>query len=172
MLHFSWLGWEWEEFYPIRSHFVTPVVGVLFLASGVLLLSLMSFQEIIALENYLYYFHMFLEFSASIWLRIKNRTMSRPYKFPLRNMVVNLKCIPPLTLLCLVFPISLLKVMIVNITVVFIGFIFYLGLEYLKNHKQMMFLTHSIKLEIYLFMHCYFHLIVSYLFVYAFLSVT
>lgn len=127
------------EAFAIRSRFGTPVLGILFSASGVLLLSWMSFQEIIAAENYLYCFGMFLEFAAFIWLRIKNPTMPRPYKIPLGTVGVILMCIPPSALLCVVLAIASLKVMIVSITAVLIGFLFYPGLEYLKNKNWMRF---------------------------------
>lgn len=127
------------EAFAIRSRFGTPVLGILFSASGVLLLSWMSFQEIIAAENYLYCFGMFLEFAAFIWLRIKNPTMPRPYKIPLGTVGVTLMCIPPSALLCVVLAIASLKVMIVSITAVLIGFLFYPGLEYLKNKNWMRF---------------------------------
>lgn len=127
------------EVFGIRSRFGTPVLGILFSASGVLLLSWMSFQEIIAAENYLYCFGMFLEFAAFIWLRIKNPTMPRPYKIPLGTVGVTLMCIPPSVLLCVVLAIASLKVMIVSITAVVIGFLFYPGLEYLKNKNWMRF---------------------------------
>lgn len=127
------------EAFAIRSRFGTPVLGILFSASGVLLLSWMSFQEIIAAENYLYCFGMFLEFAAFIWLRIKNPTMPRPFKIPLGTVGVTLMCIPPSALLCVVLAIASLKVMIVSITAVLIGFLFYPGLEYLKNKNWMRF---------------------------------
>lgn len=131
------------EAFAIRSRFGTPVLGILFSASGVLLLSWMSFQEIIAAENYLYCFGMFLEFAAFIWLRIKNPTMPRPYKIPLGTVGVTLMCIPPSVLLCVVLAIASLKVMIVSITAVVIGFLFYPGLEYLKNKNWMRFSSSS-----------------------------
>ncbi|KAG0497766.1 hypothetical protein HPP92_002457 [Vanilla planifolia] len=48
------------EFFGRRSRHGTPLVGILFSASGVLLLSWMSFQEIVAAENFLYCFGMIL----------------------------------------------------------------------------------------------------------------
>lgn len=127
------------EIFGIRSRFGTPLLGILFSASGVLLLSWMSFQEIIAAENYLYCFGMFMEFAAFIWLRIKYPTMPRPYKVPLGTVGVTLMCIPPSALLCVVLAIASLKVMIVSITAVVIGFLFYPGLGYLKKKNWMRF---------------------------------
>ncbi|OEL26844.1 Polyamine transporter PUT1 [Dichanthelium oligosanthes] len=49
-----------SAFFARRSRHGTPLVGIFFSASGVLLLSSMSFQEIMATENFLYYFSMLL----------------------------------------------------------------------------------------------------------------
>uniref|UniRef100_A0A0R0LGH6 Amino acid permease/ SLC12A domain-containing protein n=1 Tax=Glycine max TaxID=3847 RepID=A0A0R0LGH6_SOYBN len=70
------------EFFGKRSRYGTPLIGILFSASGVILLSWLSFQEIVAAENFLYCFGMILEFIAFILLRIKHPNASRPYKIP------------------------------------------------------------------------------------------
>ena len=44
------------EFFGKRSRYGTPLTGILFSASGVFLLSWLSFQEIVAAENFLYCF--------------------------------------------------------------------------------------------------------------------
>ncbi|GFY95223.1 amino acid permease family protein [Actinidia rufa] len=70
------------EFFAKRSRYGTPPVGILFSASGVILLSWLSFQEIVAAENFLYCFGMILEFIAFVRLRMKYPAASRPYKIP------------------------------------------------------------------------------------------
>jgi hypothetical protein len=65
--------------------------------------------------------------------------MPRPYKIPLGTVGVTLMCIPPSALLCVVLAIASLKVMIVSITAVVIGFLFYPGLGYLKKKNWMRF---------------------------------
>ena len=54
------------EFFGKRSRYGTPLIGILFSASGVFLLSWLSFQEIVAAENFLYCFGMILEFIAFV----------------------------------------------------------------------------------------------------------
>eukprot|EP01018_Ginkgo_biloba_P005310 Gb_18884 [translate_table: standard] len=131
------------EIFGIRSRHGTPLLGILFSASGVLLLSWMSFQEIIAAENYLYCFGMFLEFAAFIWLRMKSPTMPRPYKIPLGTVGVILMCLPPSVLLCLVLVVASLKVMIVSITAVIIGFLLHPCLGYVNKKNWMKFSSSS-----------------------------
>ncbi|KAG1362774.1 polyamine transporter RMV1 [Cocos nucifera] len=76
---------EWgmlPEFFSRRSQHGTPLIAILFSASGVLLLlSWLSFQEIIAAENILYCFGMLLEFLAFVRLRMKYPRAPRPYNW-------------------------------------------------------------------------------------------
>ncbi|KAH0911070.1 hypothetical protein HID58_034391 [Brassica napus] len=71
------------EFFAKRSRYGTPLLGILFSASGVLLLSWLSFQEIVAAENLLYCVGMILEFIAFVRMRMKHPAASRPYKIPI-----------------------------------------------------------------------------------------
>jgi amino acid transporter len=65
-------------FFARRLRHGTLLEGILFSASGVLLLSSMTFQEIVAAENFLYGFGMLLEFLAFVLLRVRRaRTGSR-----------------------------------------------------------------------------------------------
>ncbi|KAH7514787.1 hypothetical protein FEM48_Zijuj11G0127600 [Ziziphus jujuba var. spinosa] len=100
------------EFFAKRSRYGTPLIGILFSASGVVLLSWLSFQEIIAAENFLYCSGMFLEFIAFIQLRIKRPAASRPYKIPIGTVGAILICIPPTILICVVVALSSLKIMV------------------------------------------------------------
>uniref|UniRef100_A0A0D6R3A9 Amino acid permease/ SLC12A domain-containing protein n=1 Tax=Araucaria cunninghamii TaxID=56994 RepID=A0A0D6R3A9_ARACU len=124
-----------------RSRYGTPLLGILFSASGVLLLSSMTFQEIVAAENYLYCFGMFAEFAAFIWLRFKEPDMSRPYKVPLGMFGVILLCLPPSLMLILVVMIASTKVMVVSLTAVLIGFLLYPCLGFVKKEKWAKFAT-------------------------------
>jgi amino acid transporter len=67
------------EFFAKRSRHRTPLTGILFSASGVILLSWMSLQEIVATENYLYCFGMILEFVAFVMPRVTHPNAPRPY---------------------------------------------------------------------------------------------
>ncbi|KAG2262658.1 hypothetical protein Bca52824_069737 [Brassica carinata] len=65
------------EVFARRSRYGTPWVGILFSASGVVVLSWLSFQEIVAAENLLYCFGMVLEFIAFVRLRVKHADLLR-----------------------------------------------------------------------------------------------
>jgi amino acid transporter len=53
------------------SKYGTPTYNILLSATGIIILSCMSFQEIIEFLNFLYALGMLLEFAAFIKLRIK-----------------------------------------------------------------------------------------------------
>lgn len=59
------------RFFAKRSVYSTPLIGILFSALDVLLLSWLSFQEIVAAENFLYCLAMIMEFLAFVKLRQK-----------------------------------------------------------------------------------------------------
>ncbi|KAK6947310.1 Amino acid/polyamine transporter I [Dillenia turbinata] len=127
------------EFFAKRSRYGTPLIGILFSASGVLLLSWLSFQEIVAAENFLYCFGMILEFIAFIRLRIKRPFASRPYKIPVGTVGAILLCIPPTILICVVLAFSSLKVMVVSLTAVVIGLVMQPCLKYVEQRRWLKF---------------------------------
>uniref|UniRef100_A0A1J3HJI6 Putative polyamine transporter n=1 Tax=Noccaea caerulescens TaxID=107243 RepID=A0A1J3HJI6_NOCCA len=110
------------ELFATRSVHGTPLVGILFSASGVLLLSGLSFQEIVAAENLLYCGGMVLEFVAFVRMRIKYPDASRPYKIPVGNVGSVLICVPPVVLICFVVLLSTVKVAVVSFVMVVVGF--------------------------------------------------
>lgn len=118
-----------------RSRHGTPLVGILFSASGVVLLSWLSFQEIVAAENFLYCFGMILEFLAFIRLRVKFPAANRPYKIPVGTVGAILLCIPPTGLICLVLALSSLKIMIISLIAVLLGVVMQPCLRY-TDKKQ------------------------------------
>lgn len=126
-------------FFSKRSRYGTPLVGILFSASGVLLLSWMSFQEIVAAENFLYCFGMLLEFIAFIRLRITHPTAPRPYKIPISTTGAILMLIPPTVLICVVLAFASLKVMIVSLVAVFFGFLLQPSLKYVEKRQWLRF---------------------------------
>ncbi|KAI3679990.1 hypothetical protein L2E82_50727 [Cichorium intybus] len=109
------------EFFAKRSRYGTPSIGILFSASGVILLSWLSFQEIVAAENFLYCFGMILEFIAFVRLRMKYPAASRPYKIPVGTTGSVLLCVPPTILICVVLALSSIKVMVVSVIAIVIG---------------------------------------------------
>lgn len=127
------------EFFAKRSRYGTPVIGILFSASGVILLSWLSFQEIVAAENFLYCFGMILEFIAFVRLRMKYPAASRPYKIPLGTMGSIIMCVPPTVLICVVLALSSMKVMVVSLFAVVIGLVLYPCLKHVEKKKWVKF---------------------------------
>ncbi|XP_022159491.1 probable polyamine transporter At1g31830 isoform X2 [Momordica charantia] len=131
------------EFFSKRSRHGTPLIGILFSASGVVLLSWLSFQEIVAAENFLYCFGMILEFIAFVKLRIKHPAASRPYKIPVGTAGSILMCVPPTILICIVLALSTAKVMIVSLVAVAIGVMLHPGLKYVEKKRWLKFSVSS-----------------------------
>ncbi|THU72350.1 hypothetical protein C4D60_Mb04t11170 [Musa balbisiana] len=131
------------EFFGKRSRYGTPLVGILFSASGVLLLSWMSFQEIVAAENFLYCFGMILEFVAFIKLRLIYPNAPRPYKIPLGTAGCILMIIPPTILICVVLALATLKVMVVSVIAMLIGFILQPCLKHVEKKRLLKFSVNS-----------------------------
>ncbi|WOK99994.1 hypothetical protein Cni_G08706 [Canna indica] len=131
------------EFFAKRSRYGTPLVGILFSASGVILLSWMSFQEIVAAENFLYCFGMILEFVAFIKLRLSYPNAPRPYKIPLGTAGCILMTIPPTILICVVLALATLKVMTVSIIAMLIGFILHPCLKHVEKKRLLKFSMNS-----------------------------
>ncbi|KAG9150497.1 hypothetical protein Leryth_010874 [Lithospermum erythrorhizon] len=131
------------EFFAKRSRHGTPVVGILFSASGVVLLSWLSFQEIVAAENFLYCFGMMLEFIAFVLLRIRSPDASRPYKIPVGTIGAIAICIPPTLLICVVLAFSTLKVALISMGAVLIGLVLRPSLDYVEKKRWIKFSINS-----------------------------
>ncbi|PRQ19112.1 putative amino acid/polyamine transporter I [Rosa chinensis] len=127
------------EFFGKRSRYGTPVIGIMFSASGVLLLSWLSFQEIVAAENFLYCVGMILEFIAFIILRVKHPAVSQPYKIPVGTVGTILLCIPPTLLIGVVLALSELKVVVVSLIAIVIGLVMQPCLTYVERKRWMKF---------------------------------
>ncbi|KAK9120439.1 hypothetical protein Syun_018056 [Stephania yunnanensis] len=122
-----------------RSQHGTPLVGILFSASGVLLLSWLSFGEIVAAENFLYCIGMLIEFIAFIRLRIKYPAASRPYKIPLGTVGSILMCVLPTILIGVVLALSSLKVAVVSVIAILIGLVMQPCLKYTEKKRWLRF---------------------------------
>lgn len=131
------------EFFRIRSHNGTPIIGILFSASGVLLLSCLSFQEIVAAENFLYCFGMIMEFIAFVKLRIKYPAASRPYKIPLGTTGSILMCIPPSLLIFVVCVFASYKVIAISLFALMIGLVLQPCLQYSEKKRWVKFSMNS-----------------------------
>lgn len=127
------------EFFATRSRYGTPLVGILFSASGVILLSWMSFQEIVAAENFLYCIGMLLEFVAFIKLRVNYPMASRPYRIPLGTTGAILMLIPPSILICVVLALASFRVLVVSIGAMLIGFVLEPCLKYVEKKRWVRF---------------------------------
>lgn len=121
----------------VRSRYITPLVAIMFSASGISL----SFQEIVASENYPYCFGMFAEFATFICLRIKKPGLAQPYKVPLGTVGVILLCLIPSLLLVLVVAVASFKVVAASINAVLIGFVLWPCQEFVKSKKWLNFVT-------------------------------
>lgn len=109
------------EFFAKRSKYGTPLTGILFSASGVVLLSWLSFQEIVAAENFLYCFGMIMEFIAFVTLRVKYPTASRPYKVPVGTTGAIFMCIPPTIFVFVILALVPPKVMVISLLAIMVG---------------------------------------------------
>ncbi|CAJ2647007.1 probable polyamine transporter At1g31830 isoform X1 [Trifolium pratense] len=130
------------EFFTKRSRHGTPLIGILFSASGVILLSWLSFQEIVAAENFLYCIGMILEFIAFILLKIRHPNAPRPYKVPGGTAGAIIMCIPPTILICVVLAFSSLKVFLVSLVAMAIGLVLQPCLKFMEKKRWMKF-SHS-----------------------------
>nr|AGT16030.1 permease [Saccharum hybrid cultivar R570] len=127
------------EFFAKRSRHGTPLTSILFSASRVILLSWMSFQEIVATENYLYCFGMILQFIAFVKLRVTHPNATRAYKVPLGTIDVVLMIIPPTLLIVVVMALASYNVMAVSIVVMVVGFVLQPGLVYVEKKRWLRF---------------------------------
>lgn len=127
------------EFFAKRSRYGTPLVGILFSASGVVLLSWLSFQEIVAAENFLYCFGMLMEFVAFVKLRRKLPYAERPYKVPVGKTGAILMCVLPTLLIFVVLALASFKVFIVSFSAVIIGLVLRPCLKYMEQRRWLRF---------------------------------
>ncbi|KAK4757177.1 hypothetical protein SAY87_007304 [Trapa incisa] len=127
------------EFFAKRSRYGTPLMGIMFSASGVVLLSWMSFQEIVAAENFLYCFGMIMEFAAFLKLRFKHPAAERPYKIPLGTAGSVLMCLPPTVLLLTVVALASGKVMALSLIAVAVGLVLEPFLRYIEKRRWLRF---------------------------------
>ncbi|XP_006647741.2 polyamine transporter PUT1 isoform X1 [Oryza brachyantha] len=126
-------------FFAARSRYGTPLAGILFSASGVLLLSTMSFQEIVAAENFLYCFGMLLEFAAFVMHRVRRPDAPRPYRVPLGTAGCVAMLVPPTALIAVVLALSTLKVALVSLGAVAVGLVLQPALRFVEKKRWLRF---------------------------------
>uniref|UniRef100_A0A0D9VJV9 Polyamine transporter PUT1 n=1 Tax=Leersia perrieri TaxID=77586 RepID=A0A0D9VJV9_9ORYZ len=126
-------------FFAARSRYGTPLAGILFSASGVLLLSTMSFQEIVAAENFLYCFGMLLEFAAFVVHRVRRPDAERPYRVPMGTAGCVAMLVPPTALIAVVLALSTLKVAVVSLGAVAVGLVLQPALRFVEKKRWLRF---------------------------------
>ncbi|VAI28017.1 unnamed protein product [Triticum turgidum subsp. durum] len=124
-----------------RSRHGTPTYSILCSATGVVVLSFMSFQEIIELLNFLYGLGMLAVFAAFVKLRFKDPDLPRPYRIPLGSVGAAVMCVPPVLLIGTVMCLASATTIVVNIIVLAVGVAMYFGVERLKRSGLVEFLT-------------------------------
>ncbi|XP_010541175.1 PREDICTED: probable polyamine transporter At1g31830 [Tarenaya hassleriana] len=127
------------EFFGRRSRHGTPLMGNMLSASGVILLSWLSFQEIVAVENLLYSSGMILEFIAFVRMRKKYPNASRPYKIPVGTVGSVGICVLPTVLIITVTVSSSLKVAGVSVGIVVMGLVMKPCLELAEKKRWLKF---------------------------------
>lgn len=135
-------------FFGKKSQYGTPLTGILFSASGVILLSWLSFQEIVAAENFLYCFGMLMEFIAFVKSRMKYPAASRPYRIPVGTAGSILMCLPPTLLIFVVLAFASLKVMVISIIAVIIGLVLEPCVRYTEKKRWLRFYVNSDILDV------------------------
>ena len=123
-----------------RSKHGTPTFSILCSATGVVILSFMSFQEIIEFLNFLYGLGMLVVFAAFVKLRVKNPDLPRPYRIPVGTAGAAVMCVPPVVLITTVMCLASAWTVIVNAVVVAAGVALYYGVEHAKRRAWVEFL--------------------------------
>jgi len=122
-----------------RSVHGTPTLGIILSSLGVLLLTTLSFVQIVELLNAIYCLAELLEFAAFIWLRYDQPDLHRPYKIPLPTWACILMLTPATMLLLYVllmpFYMRSWPTIIATVSAVILGVFMYPSLQYAKKHK-------------------------------------
>nr|GEU86428.1 amino acid permease-like protein [Tanacetum cinerariifolium] len=127
------------EFFDKRPRYGTTYIRILFSASGVILLSQLTFQGIVAAANFLYRFGIILEFIAFVRLRMKYTAVSRLYKIPVGTTGAFLMCVHPTISTCVVLALSTFKVMGLSVFAVVIGLVLQPFLKYVEKKRWVKF---------------------------------
>ena len=123
------------QVFAYRSKYGTPLLGILCSAAGVMLMSWMTFEEIVELLNFLYCLGMLLEFAAFIWLRMKQPRLLRPFRIPLNTLGVSSMLLPAAVFLSIIIGVASLKTLLLSGMLSVLGFMVYPGLEVAKQRR-------------------------------------
>jgi len=105
------------------------------------ILSFMSFQEIIEFLNFLYGLGMLAVFAAFVKLRFKNPDLTRPYRIPIGTVGAAVMCAPPVVLITTVMCLASARTVLINAVVVVAGVALYYVVEHAKRHAWAEFLA-------------------------------
>jgi len=78
-----------------------------------------------------------VEFTALVWLRVKEPKLHRPYKIPLSTNFLGVFVTPPIFLAVLSIILTSLLTKIIGLVAVLFGIVLYFGLEKFRNWKRM-----------------------------------
>jgi len=105
------------------------------------ILSFMSFQEIIEFLNFLYGLGMLAVFAAFVKLRFKNPDLARPYRIPVGTSGAAVMCAPPVVLITTVMCLASARTVLINAVVIVAGVALYYVVEQAKRHAWAEFLA-------------------------------
>ena len=115
-----------------------PTYGVLLSASGVVLLSVMSFSGVIAM---LYCFGQLIEFAAFLYLRYARPDLPRPYTVPLSTWAMAAMLVPPFVLIFVIIGLSSAYTIAASLLLAALGVISYFVLGRAKRERWVPFAT-------------------------------
>uniref|UniRef100_A0A0A9PF43 Uncharacterized protein n=1 Tax=Arundo donax TaxID=35708 RepID=A0A0A9PF43_ARUDO len=124
-----------------RSRHGTPTFSILCSATGVVILSFMSFQEIIEFLNFLYGLGMLAVFAAFVKLRVKDPDLPRPYRIPVGTIGAAAMCVPPVVLITTVMCLASARTFVVSTAVAVAGVALYYVVEHAKRREWVEFLA-------------------------------
>ena len=124
-----------------RNHRGVPTYGVLLSASGVVLLSVMSFSDVIAMLNMLYCFGQLIEFAAFLYLRYARPDLPRPYTVPLSTWSMAAMLVPPVVLIFVIIGLSSAYTIAASLLLAALGVVTYFVLGRAKRDKWVPFAT-------------------------------
>jgi amino acid transporter len=118
----------------LHPRHATPWLSIAVNAVGVALLFPFSFQELIQVDMFLYAAALILEFSALVWLRIKQPDMARPYRVPGGTAGAVALSVPPVVLCLLSMALTDWPTILVSLGGIVLGLAAYRIWNRSKNH--------------------------------------
>ena len=117
----------------VRSVHGSPTIGILMPATGVCVLSALSFSEVVEIVNLLYCFGQIIEFAAFVQLRISHAHMTRSFRIPVNTLGAAVLLSFPLAFICVVISFSSPTNLIRSVVVSLLGVVVYYLLKLAKD---------------------------------------